>query len=106
MSAEGDLECEIQDIVEELEIMIALKKTQLDVSRKFVQHASRLLEDQSSGYWVDDGEALWFGPRLLVKVEDRIRHLESLLKSASIAAGLVRFCPARCHREDGFLPCI
>ncbi|KAI0521730.1 hypothetical protein F5B22DRAFT_596029 [Xylaria bambusicola] len=90
MNTEGNLEQEIQDIVEELEIMISLTKTQFDVYKKFIQHASRFLEDRSSGYWCSDGEALWFGPRLLVKVEERIRHLESLLKDASSAADLVK----------------
>ncbi|KAI1358687.1 hypothetical protein F5Y08DRAFT_321254 [Xylaria arbuscula] len=103
MSAEGDLECEIQGIVEELEIMIALKKTQLDVYRKFIQHASRLLEDESSGYWCSDGEALWFGPRLLAKVEERIGYLESLHKSASNAANLVKDLSQLRQQQDSVI---
>ncbi|KAI1422741.1 hypothetical protein F5Y12DRAFT_799330 [Xylaria sp. FL1777] len=91
MRAEGDLEREIQDIVEELEIIISVNKTQADVYKKFILHATRLMNSDSSGRtWRDFGEALFARPMLIGRVEDRIGHLESILKTASNASDLVK----------------
>ncbi|TGJ84672.1 hypothetical protein E0Z10_g4112 [Xylaria hypoxylon] len=89
MSAEGDLEREIQDIVEELEIMISVNKTQLDVYKKFIQHTARIANAGDKGSaWSNDGEAQLGAAKLIAKVEDRIDYLESLLKTGYNAANL------------------
>lgn len=91
MSAEGDLEREIQDIVEELEIMISLNKTQSDLYIKFTHHASKALYGHRIP-GLDIGGVQLDATTLMTKVKGRIDYLESLLKTASNAAKLVSAC--------------
>ncbi|KAI1272497.1 hypothetical protein F5Y07DRAFT_391953 [Xylaria sp. FL0933] len=105
MSAEGELEREIQDIIEELEIMISVNKTQLDVSKKFINHASALMRADPGGQtWGDkDGEALNGGLRLIARMEDRIGFLESMLKTASNASDQVKDLSQLRQQQDSVI---
>ncbi|KAI0538428.1 hypothetical protein GGR58DRAFT_299134 [Xylaria digitata] len=89
MSAEGDLEQEIQGIIDELEIMISVNKTQLDVYKDFIQHADRIMGGDHLVWSVDD-EVRLGATRLIAKVEERIDYLESLLKTGSNTANMVK----------------
>ncbi|KAI0427549.1 hypothetical protein F5Y09DRAFT_28291 [Xylaria sp. FL1042] len=105
MSAEGELEQEIQDIIEELEIMISVNNTQLDVCKKFISHASSLIKADSGGCtWRDEElEALQGGPKLIARVEERIRFLESMLKTASNASDQVKDLSQLRQQQDSVI---
>ena len=50
INPEGDLLCEIKDIMEELFIMTLIKIQQEKVARTFVKHVKHILQPSSSGY--------------------------------------------------------
>ncbi|KAI0975919.1 hypothetical protein F4678DRAFT_469688 [Xylaria arbuscula] len=104
-SIEGGLEREIQDIVEELETMISVNKTQRDVYEKFIHHASRLMKaDFDDRVWLDkDGEVLYGGPKLLSRVEDRIRYFESMLQTALNASNQVKDLSQLRQQQDSVI---
>ncbi|KAI1343545.1 hypothetical protein F5Y15DRAFT_427914 [Xylariaceae sp. FL0016] len=111
---EGELEKEIQDIVEELEIMISIFTTQQTLFKRFIRQAKSVLDprglktgpgratnppldgrppaddtydsEASDNYHRFQASA----EELLVKVSDRIDYLQMLLKSASAAADVVK----------------
>ena len=98
---EGELEKEIQDIVEELEMIISINNTQLKVMRKFIRHARTILSRKEEGTvkkypWYNRRQASsdhssfkFEADELLVRVGDRIDDLQRLLRSANNAAGAV-----------------
>ncbi|KAI0868818.1 hypothetical protein GGS24DRAFT_506414 [Hypoxylon argillaceum] len=102
MSAEGDLEREIQDIVEELEIMISLNKTQSDLYIKFTHHASKALYGRRIP-GLDIGGVQLDATTLMTKVKGRIDYLESLLKTASNAAKLVKDLSQLRQQQDSVI---
>ncbi|KAI0808748.1 hypothetical protein GGR55DRAFT_696432 [Xylaria sp. FL0064] len=105
ISAEGELEREIQEIIEELEIMISINKTQLDVCKKFTNHTSALMKADPGGqtWWDKEGEALNGGLRLIARMEDRIKFLESMLKTASNASDQVRGLSQLRQQQDSVI---
>ncbi|KAI1124312.1 hypothetical protein F5Y10DRAFT_249710 [Nemania abortiva] len=112
MSTEGDLEREIQDIVEELEIMISVNKTQSDLYMKFIHYTSQVMNgnrtpgiggDASYPVGLDNNEVQIGAATLMTKVKDRIDYLESLLKTASNAAELVRSLSQLRQQQDSVI---
>ena len=101
IAEEGELEKEIQDIVEELEMIISINNTQLKVMRKFIRHARTILSRKEEGTgkkypWYsrrqassDHNSFKFEADELLVRVGDRIDDLQRLLRSANNAAGAV-----------------
>ncbi|KAI3317359.1 hypothetical protein HD806DRAFT_371282 [Xylariaceae sp. AK1471] len=103
MSAEGELEREIQDIVEELKIMISVNKTHLDVYNKFIRYASKVmdskrrhllgtkpLENETCQAQLAYKNFQLGATKLIPNIKDRVSYLESLLKTASDTANLVK----------------
>ncbi|KAI0487765.1 hypothetical protein F4859DRAFT_510333 [Xylaria cf. heliscus] len=112
LSAEGHLEREIEDIIEELEIMISILKTQSDVYRKFIRHASYITNGGRSTQEGADGTPLVGSPNsaaqlgsanLMIKVKDRIDYLESLLKTASSTADRVKDLSRLRQQQDSVI---
>ncbi|KAI8631634.1 hypothetical protein F5Y19DRAFT_400989 [Xylariaceae sp. FL1651] len=114
VGVEGELEKEIQDIVEELEIMISVKKTQLDVYNKFIRHASQILNPNRvldrSGMERELKQArlaydrFQFGASgLMRQVKEWINDLENLLKSASNAAKPVKDLSQLRQQQDSVI---
>ncbi|KAF2967586.1 hypothetical protein GQX73_g5977 [Xylaria multiplex] len=89
ISAEGDLEQEIQGIIDELEIMISVNNTQLDVYKDFIQYTDRIAGGDHQ-LWLVDDEVRLGATRLIAKVEERVGYLNSLLKTSSNAANMVK----------------
>ncbi|KAI0449853.1 hypothetical protein F5B21DRAFT_493020 [Xylaria acuta] len=112
LSAEGHLEQEIDDIVEELEIMISVTKTQSDLYRKFIHCTSYIMNGSGSPQEGEDGTrpvglangAVQLGSaRLLIKVKDRIDYMESLLKTASNAAERIKDLSQLRQQQDSII---
>ncbi|KAI0441664.1 hypothetical protein F4803DRAFT_409970 [Xylaria telfairii] len=105
LSAEGLLEREIEDIIEELEIMISIIKTQSDVYGKFIHHTSHISSCTKSPQKGENGT----GPvqlgsvTLMTKVKDRIDYLESLLKTASSTAERVKDLSRLRQQQDSVI---
>ncbi|KAI0111178.1 hypothetical protein GGR51DRAFT_557585 [Nemania sp. FL0031] len=111
-STEGGLERDIQDIVEELEIMISVNKTQSDLYMKFIHHASKVMNgnrtpgigiDASHPVGLDSSEVQLGAATLMAKVKDRVDYLESLLKTASNAAELVKSLSQLRQQQDSVI---
>ncbi|KAI0190396.1 hypothetical protein EV127DRAFT_90805 [Xylaria flabelliformis] len=106
LSPEGHLEQEIDDIVEELEIMISIQKTQSDVYKKFTHHASNIINDIKDGarlFELANGIIRPGSAALMTKVKDRIDYLESLLKTASNAAERVKDLSRLRQQQDSVI---
>ncbi|TRX96420.1 hypothetical protein FHL15_002692 [Xylaria flabelliformis] len=106
LSPEGHLEQEIDDIVEELEIMISIQKTQSDVYKKFTHHASNIINDVKDGarqLELASGIIRPGSAALMTKVKDRIDYLESLLKTASNAAERVKDLSRLRQQQDSVI---
>ncbi|KAJ8124695.1 hypothetical protein O1611_g8945 [Lasiodiplodia mahajangana] len=111
-STEGGLERDIQDIVEELEIMISVNKTQSDLYMKFIHYASKAMNgnktpgigiDASHPVGLDSSEVQLGAATLMAKVKDRVGYLESLLKTASSAAELVKSLSQLRQQQDSVI---
>ncbi|KAI1750536.1 hypothetical protein F4782DRAFT_247862 [Xylaria castorea] len=112
LSPEGHLEQEIDDIVEELEIMISIQKTQSDVYEKFTHHAFDIINGSKSTQEAKDGAHLVEptngiiqpgSAALMAKVKDRIDYLESLLKTASNVAERVKDLSRLRQQQDSVI---
>ncbi|RYP08495.1 hypothetical protein DL765_008754 [Monosporascus sp. GIB2] len=104
---EGELDKEVEDIVEELEMMISISKTHLEICEKFIKQARKMLEpgdsedlnakaanDRFSSDSKDlNAKAAYDqfssnSDQLTFNVKDRISYLEELLRNAKGAAVL------------------
>ena len=111
MGEEGELEKEIQDIVEELDMIISINTTQHKVIKKFIRHArvalsnwaktvengkkrtakssSQLSEEDHERSRIVHDTFKFEADELLARVGDRIDDLQRLLKTAKNAAASV-----------------
>ncbi|KAI0387824.1 hypothetical protein F5Y04DRAFT_241086 [Hypomontagnella monticulosa] len=107
LRAEGEIEIEIQDIVEELEIILSIYKSQLEVITRFVRQVSEILEpDKISRTHKKLAQADIFksgGANLLLKVNERIDYLEKLLRSALDAASTVKDLSQLRQQQDSII---
>ncbi|KAI1177852.1 hypothetical protein F4777DRAFT_166920 [Nemania sp. FL0916] len=109
LSTEGSLDREIQNIIQELEIMILVNRTQLSVYTKFMRHASNIINDGPKVRPGEDetdevgAESQLGAVELTAKVNDRIENLESLLKAASNVSGLVKDLSQLRQQQDSVI---
>ncbi|KAI1296419.1 hypothetical protein F5Y03DRAFT_387080 [Xylaria venustula] len=105
LSVEGGREGEIQKIIEELESMISVNRTQRDVYEKFIHHTSRILmaDYGADSWWDKHDEARYGGPKLIAKVEDRIRFLESMLQTALDVSNQVKDMSQLRRQQDSVI---
>ena len=93
INPEGRLQREIKDIIEELDIMIHITKTQQDILEKFVVYAKKKLESlktpQAEGTQQAEGDQEWFEHNAedhVANIKDRIRKMKELRETAENTA--------------------
>ena len=93
INPEGRLEREIKDIIEELDIMIHITKTQKDILEKFVTYATNKLDslkpESPEDFLENSKNRMWFkhnADEHLANITERIEKMKELRETAENTA--------------------
>ena len=89
INPEGKLEREIKDIIEELDIMIHITKTQKDILEKFVTYATNKLNSPKPEPKENANNRMWFkhnADEHLANITERIEKMKELRETAENTA--------------------